>query len=90
MITFVLGFGAAFLLLALAVRLSNRRRADQNLMAPPDLIGAARHISEIPSDLRAQILQLKTEGHVIAAVKLVRQRTGLGLKEAKDLVEDIH
>ena len=34
-------------------------------------------------DVRAAIAQ----GHKIEAIRLVRERTGLGLKEAKDLVE---
>jgi ribosomal protein L7/L12 len=30
---------------------------------------------------------LLVQGHAITAIKFVRERTGLGLKEAKDLVE---
>jgi ribosomal protein L7/L12 len=38
-------------------------------------------------DLRLQLLSLLEQGQKIEAVKLCRERTGLGLKEAKDAVE---
>jgi ribosomal protein L7/L12 len=37
--------------------------------------------------LIAQIRQLKADGNVIEAIKLYRQATNVGLKEAKDAVE---
>jgi hypothetical protein len=40
-----------------------------------------------PWKLQAQ--RLATEGHTIEAIKLVREQTALGLKEAKDLVESL-
>jgi ribosomal protein L7/L12 len=39
--------------------------------------------------LLAEIEQLVVQGKKIAAIKLYRQRTGLGLREAKDAVEQI-
>src|SRR5689334_14494585 len=38
-------------------------------------------------DARAEIMVLKSQGQAISAIKLIRQVTGLGLKEAKDLYE---
>ncbi|GIJ46422.1 hypothetical protein Val02_33080 [Virgisporangium aliadipatigenens] len=38
-------------------------------------------------DARAEIMALKARGQAIPAIKLIRQVTGLGLKEAKDLYE---
>jgi hypothetical protein len=42
---------------------------------------------ELPDDLKQQVLKLRAEGRLIAAVKLVRERTGCGLKAAKDAVD---
>ena len=38
-------------------------------------------------DVRGQIMALKDRGKAIEAIKLIRQATGLGLKDAKDLYE---
>jgi ribosomal protein L7/L12 len=46
-------------------------------------------LDDLSPALRAQILLLKAEGQKIEAIRMVRQRTGLGLKEAKDVVEAI-
>lgn len=48
---------------------------------------AASTRSSISSDAMAQIQQLVAQDKKIQAIKLVRQHTGLGLKEAKDLVD---
>jgi ribosomal protein L7/L12 len=40
-------------------------------------------------DLRQQVSALLSEGQKIEAIKLYRERTGVGLKEAKDAVEAI-
>ena len=37
--------------------------------------------------LKAEVLALLEDGHTIAAVKLVRERTGLGLADAKRCVD---
>ncbi len=61
-----------------------RRRRNENINVeslPP---------SPAPSestDLDAEVRQLVSQGNIIEAIKLVRERTGLGLKEAKDYVE---
>jgi len=51
-------------------------------------------LASLPSDQAAltaipEIRAALAGGHKIEAIKLVRERTGLGLKEAKDLVERI-
>ncbi|MCP2327275.1 ribosomal protein L7/L12 [Hamadaea flava] len=38
-------------------------------------------------DVAAQAAELKARGQIIPAIKLVREKTGLGLKEAKDFVD---
>lgn len=38
-------------------------------------------------NLHAEVRKLMAAGEKLEAIKLVRQRTGLGLKEAKDYVE---
>ena len=42
---------------------------------------------ELPEELRQELWKLIHTGNPIMAIKLVRDRTGLGLKEAHDYVE---
>lgn len=41
----------------------------------------------LPPDARAAILDLIRRGNKIEAIKVMREKTGFGLKEAKDAVE---
>ena len=41
-----------------------------------------------PEDFIAEIRRQKETGHKIVAIKMVRHLTGLGLKDAKELVEN--
>jgi ribosomal protein L7/L12 len=62
----------------------------QRLSAGADAANAApaeTTRSSISSDAMAQIQRLVAQGKKIQAIKLVREHTGLGLKEAKDLVD---
>lgn len=43
--------------------------------------------SDVAPDLAAEVDELLARNQKIAAIKLVRERTGMGLKEAKDWVE---
>ena len=52
------------------------RRVEDQLGIPPD---------PVDPDVLAQLIA----GNKIAAIKIYRERTGLGLKEAKDAVEEI-
>jgi hypothetical protein len=95
---FGLGFAAAT-----AIALFLRYRAAQSgrldLSAPPTFkvpFGTAPKepynppsLDDLSPELRAQVLLLKAQGEKIEAIRLVRQRTGQGLKEAKDIVEAI-
>lgn len=47
------------------------------------------HTSELdlPPELSAEVIELVKSGNKIQAIKIVREATGLGLKEAKDVVE---
>ncbi|MBO9575853.1 MAG: ribosomal protein L7/L12 [Sphingobium sp.] len=50
--------------------------------------GASRAgLPESDAELEAQVRALLADGNKIDAIKLVRETTGLGLKEAKDFVE---
>ena len=42
---------------------------------------------DIPDDLRAELMHLLQRRSKIPAIKLVREHTGLGLKEAKDYID---
>src|SRR5271166_5196505 len=44
-------------------------------------------LGQQPNDLESQILSLMGQNQKIEAIKLYRQETGFGLKEAKDAVE---
>ncbi len=48
--------------------------------------------SALPADgaWLAEVRALKESGNVIGAIKLYRENTGLGLKEAKDAVEGLY
>ncbi|WP_109472395.1 ribosomal protein L7/L12 [Ornithinimicrobium cavernae] len=53
---------------------------------------ASQHAAEIPSEVRAdleRVRALKREGKVIPAIKLVRELTGLGLADAKRVVDQL-
>ena len=61
---------------------SLERRVDALAARPNGTAGAA-------SDDMADVLDLVTGGQKIAAIKLYRARTGAGLAEAKEAVEDL-
>lgn len=92
--------GIAFLvLLLLAFR---RRSGDRDLIAPPRMgtvapapraapprawpAGSAP-IGNLAAEVDGEVRKLIAAGRKIEAIKLVRASTGLGLAEAKDLVE---
>ncbi len=81
---FAAGFAAA-LLIAAFLRWRRTQRRTDSLSTPPHFASSA----SISPELRTQIRQLKAAGKVIEAIKLARARTGLGLKEAKDLVDGL-
>jgi hypothetical protein len=80
---FALGFAAA-LVVATIIRFRRSRRGEGDLSAPPRF---PPQMGDLSPELRSQILRLKADGRTIEAIKLVRERTGQGLKEAKDIVE---
>ncbi len=45
---------------------------------------------DIPADVQAEILDSLHKGHKIEAIKRLREQTGLGLKECKDLVDALN
>jgi ribosomal protein L7/L12 len=45
--------------------------------------------SGVPADVAAEVARLGRDGQMINAIKLLRDHTGLGLKEAKELAEAI-
>ncbi|MEM8724013.1 MAG: ribosomal protein L7/L12 [Pseudomonadota bacterium] len=65
---------------------TNPIRADVSLPSSSQAQGLSSAESlppEIMSEIRAQIIQ----GNKISAIKLVREATGMGLRESKDLVD---
>jgi len=51
------------------------------------LVQTERETAEPDSSLEAQVLAIVATGGKLAAIKWIRQQTGLGLKESKDAVE---
>ena len=96
----LVAIAAAFLVvLLLALR---RRSGSRDLIAPPrdatppppryvpparPWPAGAAPIGDLPPDLAAEARALLAQGDKIEAIKLVRAATGLGLAEAKQLVE---
>jgi ribosomal protein L7/L12 len=81
----LIGFTAlAFLVL---LRLAFRRRGAE--MIETQRLASPRPISHNEQELLAtpEIRAAINAGHKIAAIKLIREQSGLGLKEAKELVE---
>ena len=50
---------------------------------PPGLVATIRQAQEMSDEVQ----KLVAKGQKIQAIKLIRERTGMGLKEAKDLVD---
>ena len=46
-------------------------------------------VSPTGVDLQQQVLQMVQNGQTINAIKMVREKTGMGLKEAKDYVDQV-
>lgn len=67
----------------LLVRSSRKQRVNLELPRVPQ----ERPMAAASGDVKEQALALVRRKNKIEAIKLVRERTGLGLKEAKDQVE---
>jgi large subunit ribosomal protein L7/L12 len=52
-----------------------------------DLSGGLSHRLDVGQDIEPELLSLPEQGRKIRAIKVYRERTGVGLKEAKDAVE---
>jgi ribosomal protein L7/L12 len=79
-----------------AIRLV-RERTGMGLKEAKDYVEALSSDRPVPlppspattasSDLDSEVRQLVSQGKLIEAIRLVRERTGMGLKEAKDYVD---
>ena len=92
--------GVAFLVLALLA--FRRRGGERDLIAPPRLgapmappraepprpwpAGAAP-IGDLADEIAGEVRELLAAGRKLEAIKLVRAATGMGLAEAKEMVE---
>ena len=89
-------FGLACFLAGLFVA-SRRRRQDGRMMVqqspfaadPPSSASSAQRVApgSVNLQLGRDLEQLLSAGKKIEAIKIVRERTGLSLKDAKDAVE---
>lgn len=83
----VLAVAAVVILVLIGVRASNRARTE--VPSGPDPRREALMRQPLSPGLVARITELCTAGRKIQAIKELREVTGLGLKDAKDLVEAI-
>jgi large subunit ribosomal protein L7/L12 len=74
---------ALLMVLAFVLGLALRRRGPGGEL----FVTEARGYQSFGGPLEDEVRALMRRGLKIQAIKLVRERTGLGLKEAKDLVE---
>jgi hypothetical protein len=77
-------FGALIggvLMLVLTFRRRRREAKRTDLVAPP------APLPEISPEIRSAVLKLRTEGKLISAIKLLRERIDVELTTAKDIVE---
>lgn len=73
------------LVLALVVQTRRVRRLSGGPVRPPR--AAALTLADLPVATQEQVWRLVHGGRKIEAIKLVREQTRLGLKEAKELVD---
>jgi ribosomal protein L7/L12 len=78
-------FLAGGLLAFVVRRIRSDGRADPLEDAAADVSQRAAHLPS--AELEQQAKALLAQGNKIEAIKLVREATGMGLKEAKDFVE---
>lgn len=74
---------------ALAGYLLGRRHAGARAMRSSVFAARRSEPAALDPALRVEIERLLATGETIAAIRLCRQRTGLGLKEAKNLVDGL-
>lgn len=83
----VLVVSAVIVLVMIGIRASNRAKAA--VPASPDPRREALLRSPLDPVLVKRVIDLCTSGKKIQAIKELREATGLGLREAKDLVDAI-
>lgn len=67
-----------------------RRRLDELERKLAFVMEALRlRYTDVPAALDGEVIELVKRNQIIEAVKLYREQTGLGLKEAKDAVDEI-
>lgn len=94
------GDGIIFLLIwtlvvfAIGFSVGRRRGEGRDLSGPPPAMARARAEAKDGSapmpdpGTRERIEQALASGHKIEAIRLLREATGMGLKDAKEAVED--
>lgn len=70
----------------IGVRVGRGSRDDMQLSGPPAQFRAQVRPADLPGGTRAGVEAALADGNKIEAIKLMREATGLGLKEAKDAV----
>jgi len=72
----------ALIVILLALLLRGGTLSRRDLLQPPRIV-------TLTPELESEVAQLLAAGEKIDAIKRVREETGAGLKEAKDVVEKL-
>ncbi len=84
--------GAILIAVVLVFKLARRSEHGRDtLLRPPSSLGvpSSPRTPGLAPDVAQQVQSLMAANRKIDAIKLVRESTGLGLKEAKDFVETL-
>lgn len=80
-------FGVA--MLGLGFVLGRSGRGQRDLLRPPPAMPVPPRAAAAPAGVEVEVRAFLAQGNKIMAIKHVREVTGMGLKEAKDFVEEI-
>jgi len=85
--TYLIAAVAALLAFTVAALRSDNARIERKLNAVLSHLGIQTPGTD--EDFLEQLRELTHQGQKIEAIKLYRKRTGVGLKEAKEAIEDL-
>ena len=80
----IAGFVVGFLLSKLK---GSRKKSSEN--HPQKKSAPIQKIQSLPADVKERVQALVDRGHKIGAIKELRDATGLGLEEAKDVIDSM-
>lgn len=85
--TYLIAAVAALLVFTIAALRGDNARIERKVNAVLSHLGIQTPGTD--DDFLQQLQELASAGHTIEAIKLYRKRTGVGLKEAKQAIDDL-